>query len=79
MKSLQNLIFEFGVDNLVVVRYETIFHAPCPMPHAPCPMPHALSTTDRGNQYNLVAVLEDGVGGDEFQVEAEAGAIAPLF
>lgn len=39
----------------------------------------SLPAADRGNQYNFVAVLEDGVGGDEFKVEAEAGAIAPLF
>jgi len=49
------------------------------MPHAPCPMPHALPAADGRDEDNFVAVLEDGVGGDEFKVEAEAGAIAPLF
>ena len=44
--------------------------------HSP---PPGLSTADGRDEYNFVAVLEDGVGGDEFQVEAEAGAIAPLF
>ena len=39
----------------------------------------ALPAADRGNQYNFVAVSEDGVGGDEFEVEAEAGTFAPLF
>ena len=39
----------------------------------------SLPAADGGDEYNFVAVLEDGVGGDEFQVEAEAGAIAPLF
>ena len=38
-----------------------------------------LAAADGGDEYNFVAVLEDGVGGDEFQVEAEAGAVAPLF
>ena len=66
-------------------------HTPCPMPTeptephahgAPCPrspMPHALPAADGRDEDNFVAVLEDGVGGDEFKVEAEAGAIAPLF
>lgn len=39
----------------------------------------ALPTADGGNQYHFVAVLEDGVGGDEFQVEAETSTPAPLF
>lgn len=38
-----------------------------------------LPATDGGDEYNFVAVSEDGVGGDEFKVEAEAGARAPLF
>ena len=38
-----------------------------------------LPTADGGDEYNFVAVLENGFGGDEFQIEAEAGAIAPLF
>ena len=41
--------------------------------------PPGLSTADGRDEYNFVAVLEDGVGGDEFHVEAEAGAITPLF
>ena len=44
--------------------------------HSP---PPGLSTADGRDEYNFVAVLEDGVGGDEFQVEAEAGTVAPLF
>src|SRR4028119_1625352 len=41
--------------------------------------PPRLSTADGRDKYNFVAVLEDGVGGDEFHVEAEASAVAPLF
>jgi len=41
--------------------------------------PPRLSTADGRDKYNFVAVLEDGVGGDEFHVEAEASALAPLF
>jgi len=83
--SLQNFIKLFFIGNSKISRGKSWHRAYNSTPYSPKSQilghsrPPRLSTADGRDKYNFVAVLEDGVGGNEFHVEAEASALAPLF